>query len=584
MGQRHQIFIVARVAPQGSTVARYRCVGAYHHQWSVPKSFIPLMQARKFLTLIKEKDNVRIVKREICAIQGKYGPGDSEPKFPAIPCPYTTFLLASAWNVDLEVRDQYYVSGVDFRYSVLPATMGSTEGDNNDGITVIDITDPINPSYCFVSISGLEAEVSVPLSAEQYIKAYYPDPESSEAKSLRVLEKIEALRDVRLMTLDVLAEAWPNEYESSTTIPSAVEDTTPASFPNLADLSLKPAVEHGVQTGETEELEGLVWHPGKANHMRSILQGQNPFPDSGLSLLAKVLQHEAESDKTALDLSSLALSKSQVVSILTERGDVEVLNLSHNPNITIDGLRQVLATSAKLRRLILLDTSIANKDIHQFLIDEPKLLYTIEEFVHPAFLSGEHPASYPNGFTFVDVGMSHTGATSLAVFTPATVVQSLTDYLSPIASEPFFNFNVMSSLVAQAAFSSGIRGEGESWTGRRVHCFPSQTDDPFGQPGWLFASTLSSMPGYGESANRYGFVRIASGDAPNRRICDLHTFLKETALEGRPSPSDHAVKKLQGVFADFEAKGAKLWTEEGFSLFVGNHTMRTVMHRQLRGW
>lgn len=63
------------------------------------------MQVRKFLTLIKEKDNVQIVKEEIRAIQGKYGPAKSEPKFPAIPCPYTTFLLASAWNVDLEVRN-----------------------------------------------------------------------------------------------------------------------------------------------------------------------------------------------------------------------------------------------------------------------------------------------------------------------------------------------------------------------------------------------------------------------------------------------------------------------------------------------
>ncbi|KAJ7146270.1 hypothetical protein C8R44DRAFT_656478 [Mycena epipterygia] len=582
MGQRHQIFIVARVAPQGSTVSRYRCVGAYHHQWFVPTAFIPLEQLRKFLYLIQEEDNVQIVKEEIRAIQGKYGSGDSEPKFPAIPCPYTTFLLASAFCIDLE-PPQYYTTSGAFRYRVLSATMGSTEGDNNDGITVIDITDPTNPSYCLVRtfrLSGQELEVTVeqrvPLTAEQYAAAY-----SVPAHNIHV----QSLRDERLMTLDVLAEAWPTEYTSMTTT-SAVEDAAPVFLPSLADLALKPAVEHSLQTGETEELEGLVWHPGKAKHMLSILQCQHLFPDSGLSLLAKVLQHEAGSDKISPDLSSLSLSGSQVVALLTllKREDVEILDLSHNHNITIDGLRQVLATSTKLRRLVLLDTSIANEDIHKLLIDEPKLFYAIEELVHPAFLSGEHPTSYPNRFAFVELNMQYAAATSLAIFTPATVIQSLTDYLSPTASNP--DFGIWSSLMAQAAFASGIRGEGESWTRRRVHCFPSLMDNPFDEPGWLFASSFYSERDSISllvKRHQYGFVSIdatVSGEKPRWRICDLETFLKETALEGRPPPSDHAVKKLEGIFADLEAKGAKIWTDEDFSLFVDDYTQRAEHDKQ----
>jgi hypothetical protein len=43
------------------------------------------------------------VREELRAIQGKYGPGHTEPVMPEVPCPYTTFLLASAWCVDLEV-------------------------------------------------------------------------------------------------------------------------------------------------------------------------------------------------------------------------------------------------------------------------------------------------------------------------------------------------------------------------------------------------------------------------------------------------------------------------------------------------
>jgi hypothetical protein len=43
--------------------------------------------------------------------------------------------------------------------------------DNNDGITVIDITDPNGPSYCF--FTSIEDDAP-PLSAKKYLMEYYP--------------------------------------------------------------------------------------------------------------------------------------------------------------------------------------------------------------------------------------------------------------------------------------------------------------------------------------------------------------------------------------------------------------------------
>lgn len=370
------------------------------------------------------------------------------------------------------------------------------------------------------------------------------------------------------MTLDVLAEAWPSEYKLPKTTPSAPENDAAAStsnpFPSLADLSLKPAVEHGIKTGETEELEGLVWLPGKAKSIKSVLQRQNPFPDSGLSLLAKVVQHEIESDKTGLDLSGFPLSDSQIVSLLTlmEKGDVERLNLSPNPNISIDVLRHVLSTSTKFRRLILLDTSISSEQIYQLLVDEPKLFYNLEELVHPALFSWQDPAEYPPRFTYVGLGQNAPCAVSLAIFTPATVVQSLTDFLSAMSdSDGLDSYGIVgSSLVPQAAFSTAVRRGGEPWGKRRVHCFPALINSPFDKPGWLFAASLAS---YGASAHRYGFVRIDTTEGtPKRNICDLGGFLKEMASEGRPLPSDEAIKKLEEIFTKLDSKGAKLWTDD----------------------
>jgi hypothetical protein len=44
--------------------------------------------------------------------------------------------------------------------------------DNNDGITVFDITDSANPSYCFVSTFGLEAAVGVEARVSPYVLVY----------------------------------------------------------------------------------------------------------------------------------------------------------------------------------------------------------------------------------------------------------------------------------------------------------------------------------------------------------------------------------------------------------------------------
>ncbi|KAJ7742508.1 hypothetical protein DFH07DRAFT_836669 [Mycena maculata] len=591
MGQRHQVFMVARVALRGATTTRYRCVGAFHHQWCYGR--LPLKAARRFITLIKQKDNAEIVKDELRAIQGKYGSSadTSEPKFPDIPCPYSTFLLASAWCVDLE-GPNYYASGVSFQNSVLETTMGSADGDNNDGITVFDVTDPTNPSYCFVSIYGLEAggrvEERVPLSAEQYVRAYYRIPSGTEKEDEHVKlteqdvqEKIDSLRHERLMTLDVLAEAWPHEYKKPATTPSAVEDTAPAStaFPNLADLSLKPAVEHAIQVGEIEELERLVWHPGKAKRIKSILQAQNPFPDSALPLLAKVVQHEAETGETVLDLG-LPLSGPQVVAFLTlsERSNVELLNLSHNPNLTLDGLYQILSATPKLRRLVLLDTSISDEHILQLLKADSKLPNTVEELIHPALLSAQDPAGYPTRFAYAGLNhhMHNASTASLAIFTPASIVQCLTDLLFPFAYASAYDLYSLtgSSLVPQAAFASGMRSEEVPWGQRKIHCFPAHVDDPFhGPSSWLFAASWSS---FDPSAHRYGFVFIegtAGGAARKWKLCDLGGFLKGMESEGRPLPTDSAVEKLEGIFTKLTSQGSKFWTDDEFSPFMPTFMM-----------
>jgi hypothetical protein len=92
--------------------------------------------------------------------------------------------------------------------------------DNDDGISIIDVTDPAEPSYCFVFFYRIKnVKVHKPLSAEGYVRVYYPKytpPESEEteeqasyrrdclAQEEDVMTTIAKLQDVKLIDLGML--------------------------------------------------------------------------------------------------------------------------------------------------------------------------------------------------------------------------------------------------------------------------------------------------------------------------------------------------------------------------------------------
>lgn len=119
MGERHQVFLIARVVPRNSVKARYRCVGAFHHHWC--RGQLPLRATRRLLNLFANEDNAEIIRAELRAIQGKYWGRNVD----LIPCPYTTFLMASAWCIDIENPAEPYGSGVSFNNNVLDSGMSS---------------------------------------------------------------------------------------------------------------------------------------------------------------------------------------------------------------------------------------------------------------------------------------------------------------------------------------------------------------------------------------------------------------------------------------------------------------------------
>jgi hypothetical protein len=474
--------------------------------------------------------------------------------------------------------------------------------DNNDGITVIDITTPENPSYCFISGSDLSnAKDRVPISAEEYVRSYYSVPDGEEEGNRDeecVLKSIASLEGEPLVSLEMLADAWPHEYQKAsehrqTAASNTSEETANTAIPALTDLALKPAVEYALRTDQTTEIEELLWMPRKTELIKEILQAENPFPATGIALLIKIIAVEAEADKS-IDLSHFFLSSEQIVSVVAKFRAIEVLRLSHNTNVTIDTVRVVLTSLPRLRRLFLLDTSVANKGLCDLLSDEPKLFCNMETLIHPHFLLSKEGA-YPNAFSLIVApAQNHSlAAASLPYFTPAMVVQALTDYLIGFSSEHSYPYSVLqSTLVPQVILAAGIRQNGQGWTERSVPLFAQYSLRAFTGEGWFFAFQWPLF-GYNNTPDKkYAFVKVNpaalkkttqvkepeqsktvddddNAQAAQHVVCDLGAFLEEMEREGRPAPAAPAVDGLVAIFKKLcDGFNLKLMTHDEVNPFV----------------
>ncbi|KAG5649011.1 hypothetical protein DXG03_000360 [Asterophora parasitica] len=128
---------------------------------------------------------------------------------------------------------------------------------------------------------------------------------------------IAELDDARLVTLDMLAEAWPGEYEAKGETAHIDSSAPPAELPSpsLVDLSLGPAVDRALLLKQTEDTEHLL--PGKAQAIVDILKAHNPFPILALRQISE----------DAVDLSKYYLSPEQIGTLLGDFPNIQFSNL-----------------------------------------------------------------------------------------------------------------------------------------------------------------------------------------------------------------------------------------------------------------
>ncbi|KPM39230.1 hypothetical protein AK830_g7357 [Neonectria ditissima] len=208
MGQRHQLFVIARLGNH------YRPLAAIHHQWLYGVS--ALRSCRRLLRIFSDASNRTALKHELHLAAGFFkdrGPPPAQPpeyedpeKQPCL-FPFITTCLAVGTGYDGDLGRVHTVHELAY-------DTGFDQGDNNDGITVIDISDLDDVRYCFVNVFENDYDsdaapspgVCTPLTGRQYVGGYYNESDDMWQANVHI---IEALDKAPLVEVGALAGTWP---------------------------------------------------------------------------------------------------------------------------------------------------------------------------------------------------------------------------------------------------------------------------------------------------------------------------------------------------------------------------------------
>jgi len=221
MGQRHQLFVIAKIGN------RYRGLAVFHHQWLYGS--IALERCLRILTIFSAPANRLPIQQELTAakrLDEEFWAKPQDWEDFEVPFPFINTCLLLGASFDVKAVYNSHVK-------LYPFDMPFNGGDNNDGITVIDITDLKHVRYCFVFfgymfgwVVGEEEEEDdawasgirmTPLSGPMYLSAYHNAKERSKYPELQIeLQTLERQFDEwDLIDIASLANTWPqDEWET----------------------------------------------------------------------------------------------------------------------------------------------------------------------------------------------------------------------------------------------------------------------------------------------------------------------------------------------------------------------------------
>lgn len=299
MGQRHQMFVIARV--QG----RYRCIAAFHSQWLYGQMVVKA--AARLIRAFVNPINAAAIAGELATLEeldisaiARKDNGDLEN--PDVLCPYLTGLFLTCSRLDMEEGRFYRMNIEDMHYP--PSAC-----DNDDGYTCFDLTEAGSPRYCFLWW-GTE-----PLTAFEYLR-------SEQDKQLDpAIYGI--LGHCPLLELETLAEVWPRDFrglleqrqpgegQSGQTSDAPVPLHSPESVYSAASAldAIRMTSLDLTSEAVTSEIAGLLMiiflHLGHDGILRLLERAGASLPSDSPSLLPSSSTSEAiPSDPSSLESHS----------------------------------------------------------------------------------------------------------------------------------------------------------------------------------------------------------------------------------------------------------------------------------------
>ncbi|RFU25783.1 hypothetical protein B7463_g10555, partial [Scytalidium lignicola] len=333
MGQRHQLFVIAKVG------AHYRSLAAVHHQWLY--GLAALQRCLRLLNIFSDETNRIALQQELnfafdyfC---NKEPPPTERPKLlweglSLKPCPFpfiTTCLMIGSSYDDANIDP----AGV----SEEPFGMGYDQGDNNDGITVLDITDLSSPEdFDFGDEDNYSAEADdrrelrrklhQPLSGWEYLLGYFKRSQPSVQRNISVPTTLD---NYSLVKLETLNETWPYG-------PWDVDISTTQGSPSSGLSILQPTAslqEQAIRklvdaTLASEDFDPATWddllqiHGFQQSLPRELIRNADQI---GLSSASMMLFALAYANEQALDLSPFVNLRAELLKDALERKEFSMV-------------------------------------------------------------------------------------------------------------------------------------------------------------------------------------------------------------------------------------------------------------------
>lgn len=358
MGQRHQLYVIAKIGH------RYRPLAAVYNQWLYGEG--TLRRCRHLLQVFPAQANRVPIAQELRAAREK---GDDFWASKDIKQPFPFIATCLTVGSSFDPEDGYQRRVHPMAFNTLPKDV-----HNDDGITVIDISNLDCLRYCFTFPKTQRdgfgyTDLKEPLRASKYLSRYVKSREMKKLDPdtrLRYDELVKQLESHELVDAFALQETWstlaPSDEDATSPLRSEEVNEEQLGQLSLRDSAIDQTIASIVKDGDLDpstiaEAQKLSdFTPRLRNKLKSLAEA-GELPSS--PAMARILE-AAFADEVTVDLSPFrTLAAEQIVEAATkllQTKAIQSLDLSHLHQLSNSDLSKILSVKSHLETLYLLET------------------------------------------------------------------------------------------------------------------------------------------------------------------------------------------------------------------------------------